>query len=147
MYDSNHQHNRSPNLIARNNNGISSPTLQIQGRRLITSNQIQLMDATNRREPMRPTQLKEDKLWSPLQIIYNQQSWRTNNLSPTINIPYTNSDSQSSLSQIGTISTRVKPPEWSLENNTSTKHHLSKPSETHGYSNCLNLEFKPPLRV
>ncbi|CAJ1961924.1 unnamed protein product [Sphenostylis stenocarpa] len=94
----------------------------------IASGQIQSKDTH-----MKPSQLLEEKMWAPIEIINNHQS-KFQKL-PVILAP------KNGLRAVQTA-------EWSFLNNTSITEHLSnKFNEPRNYSNSLKQEFDPPFRI
>jgi len=121
----NHQPFRKPSYFS---NEVGSATLQTQGRSM-SSNQIQVMDATSI-APMRPSQFLEEKRWPPLEIM-NNHPWKKR-------LP-SNTDSQSLLlHQFGSTTS---------PNKTRIREHLSNSDEHRSYSNTFKLEFEPPFRI
>ncbi|BAT73614.1 hypothetical protein VIGAN_01111700 [Vigna angularis var. angularis] len=131
----NHQPFRKPSYFS---NEVGSATLQTQARSM-SSNQIQVMDATSI-APMRPSQFLEEKRWPPLEIM-NNHPWKKR-------LP-SNTDSKSVLlHQFGsTTSPSLRPTELNFPNKTRIREHLSNSDEHRSYSNAFNPEFEPPFRI
>ncbi|KHN06404.1 two-component response regulator ORR24-like [Glycine soja] len=138
-YFNNHQPFRRPSYFS--NEVVSSTALQTQGRSL-SSNQINLMDATSI-APMRPSQFLEEKKWPPLDIM-NNHHWKKR-LPANIT---SNAVSQPVVHQFGTTAASLlRPSELNFGNNTRIKEHLSNSDEHRNYSNSFKLEFEPPFRI
>ncbi|RDX60448.1 putative Myb family transcription factor, partial [Mucuna pruriens] len=139
-YFNNHQPFRRPSYFS--NDVVSSTALQTQGRSL-SSNQIQLMDATSI-TPMRPSQFLEEKKWPPLEIMSNHL-WKKR--LPSNITSNTGSHDQFVVHQFGTTLASLRSSELNFGNNTRIGEHLSNSDEHRNYSNSLKLEFEPPFRI
>ncbi|KAG4999934.1 hypothetical protein AAZX31_08G114100 [Glycine max] len=138
-YFNSHQPYRRPSYFS--NEVVSSTTLQTQGRSM-SSNQINLMDATSI-APMKPSQFLEEKKWPPLDIM-NNHHWKKR-LPANIS---SNSGSQPVVHQFGTTSPSLRPSELNFGNNTRISwEHLSNSDEHRNYSNSLKLELEPLFRI
>jgi len=136
-YFNDHQPLRKPSYFS---NEVASAALQ---GRSMSSNQIQLMDATSI-VPMRPSQFLEEKRWPPLEIM-NNHTWKKR-LPATIT---SNTESQSVvLHQFGTTTpASLRPSELNFSNKTRIREPLSNSDEHRSYSNNFKLEFEPPFRI
>lgn len=131
----NHQPFRKPSYFS---NEIGSATLQTQARSM-SSNQIQVMDATSI-APMRPSQFLEEKRWPPLEIM-NSHPWKKR-------LPSNTESKSVLLHQFGsTTSPSLRPTELNFPNKTRFREHLSNSDEHRSYSNAFNPEFEPPFRI